>query len=555
MDRSLKRMQRARRLMIFGVMIILSTLAPCVADFIPVNTEKKGLFYLFMPGQVVVIDPVSQIIVKSIRNLNGSFAAIPNTCPGDTYQGTWNAMTLGLDQQTIFATLSYAQSEISGLSDSVLVLNTTSQEIEAKFPVKALPTHIKYLPNQEGIWLYTESNGSLTAFSAFPPYNEIINDLQPRYGGIAGHSEILVDSAMGGKAYRTTDDYSGIYVYDLQSFSVNIPFIDFSNYSIIKTPGMVAEPITCPGTKKAVYSSVSRRAFISCTLNNPAQLNQGLVEVDINSNIPVNTWSFTAEEFFITPDESFLLCVDSANDQIHVLEFQAGFGNTKPGARQWPSFAFRKGTHPSSIVFYPYKKYYKAFVSLLRAKSTAVIDFNIVFTHNCFTDVADPTINFCSSATMDSSISFLQSGYHVQPGVVNTITPTRPIAVGHRFVCVAADFDASLRCFNQFNTNLTKSYKGLTGIQHIMFVEGEFDGNETLLDEVDTSFNCSFVQGYPPPPDIVSLLHTSSAPSYSLSEPQAPGSSVSKGMILHRVPPLLLSSLVFFAFLLVGRDI
>ncbi|CAI5977132.1 unnamed protein product [Closterium sp. NIES-65] len=287
-----------------------------------------------MANSIVVVDPVSQKVVTKINQTSqGAPAPFPNSCPGHPMQGTWNRHTTGIDQQTIFITASFQQPtplRLPGLSDMVLVVNTSSQSVAASVAVPDIPNDIVFVPevvSADVVWIgegigFAPSSASRsrpayqslptpplsTAFNLFTsvpsptipsnscPFSPIpIPFFPPIY------PPVQPAAALNGKAFQTASQMPGVFSLNLFTQSTDVPFLDFTQAMLQSEPWLPPDtPIYCPATREAVYSAVNRRAYVSCAkAGSPPDPNApepGIVEIAGDDSVPVGYLNFKVGE-------------------------------------------------------------------------------------------------------------------------------------------------------------------------------------------------------------------------------------------------------------------
>ncbi|GJP38291.1 hypothetical protein CLOM_g22750 [Closterium sp. NIES-68] len=496
------------RLVLSSLIVLASLCSLSRADVTLPDPTRPGLFYFFMSGQIVVVDPVSQKVVTKINQTSqGAPAPFPNSCPGHPMQGTWNRHTTGIDQQTIFITASFQQPtplRLPGLSDMVLVVNTSSQSVAASVAVPDIPNDIVFVPEVGSVFAHADVNGTFAVISASPPYA-----LQrARYSSEfaeAGYGRLLADSALNGKAFQTASQMPGVFALNLFTQSPDVPFLDLSQAMLQSQPWLPPDtPIYCPATREAVYSAVNRRAYVSCAKAgsppDPSAPEPGIVEIAGDDNAPVGYLNFKADRLYLTPDETFLLAVDSRASVIRMVQMLPGVGSDQVFSLQWPDVTLPPNSMPDKILFYPKGLYYVALVSLVFKDSTAVIDFNKLLA--CGAQ--------CPQDNIAGALTFINTGYHVVPRATTDLgISSRSMAVGHQFVCVAANRDKAVYCSNLVNPANNKVYTNMFDVQDIVFVEGKYAGDQSFIRPIDTTFDCSSAPDTldkpPPPPSPLDL--------------------------------------------------
>ncbi|CAI5532206.1 unnamed protein product [Closterium sp. Naga37s-1] len=496
------------QLCLSAVVVLASLCSLCRADVTLPDPQRPGLFYFFMSGQIVVVDPVSQKVVTKINQTSqGAPAPFPNSCPGHPMQGTWNRHTTGIDQQTIFITASFQQPtplRLPGLSDMVLVVNTSSQSVAASVAVPDIPNDIVFVPEVGSVFAHADVNGTFAVISAAPPYTLQRARFSSEFAE-AGYGRLLADSALNGKAFQTASQMPGVFSLNLFTQSSDVPFLDFTQAMLQSEPWLPPDtPIYCPATLEAVYSAVNRRAYVSCAkAGSPPDPNApepGIVEIAGDDSVPVGYLNFKADRLYLTPDETFLLAVDSGAGVIRMVQMLPGVGSDQVFSLQWPDVTLPPNSMPDKILFYPKGSFYVALVSLVLKDSTAVIDFNKLLA--CGAQ--------CPQDNIAAALTFINTGYHVAPRAnMDLSISSRSMAVGHQFVCVAANHDKAVHCSNLVNPANNKVYTNMFDVQDIVFVEGKYPGDQSFIRPIDTTFDCSSapttLDKPPPPPSPLDL--------------------------------------------------
>ncbi|CAI5507674.1 unnamed protein product [Closterium sp. Naga37s-1] len=516
------------QLCLSAVVVLASLCSLSRADVTLPDPQRPGLFYFFMSGQIVVVDPVSQKVVTKINQTSqGAPAPFPNSCPGHPMQGTWNRHTTGIDQQTIFITASFQQPtplRLPGLSDMVLVVNTSSQSVAASVAVPDIPNDIVFVPEVVSadvawavgsVFAHADVNGTFAVISAAPPYTLQRARFSSEFAE-AGYGRLLADSALNGKAFQTASQMPGVFSLNLFTQSSDVPFLDFTQAMLQSQPWLPPDtPIYCPGELPAMRAARSHAAAfalyrshpsvgLSCAkAGSPPDPNApepGIVEIAGDDSVPVGYLNFKADRLYLTPDETFLLAVDSGAGVIRMVQMLPGVGSDQVFSLQWPDVTLPPNSIPDKILFYPKGMFYVALVSLVLKDSTAVIDFNKLLA--CGAQ--------CPQDNIAAALTFINTGYHVAPRAnMDLSISSRSMAVGHQFVCVAANHDKAVHCSNLVNPANNKIYTNMFDVQDIVFVEGKYPGDQSFIRPIDTTFDCSSapttLDKPPPPPSPLDL--------------------------------------------------
>ncbi|GAQ82767.1 hypothetical protein KFL_001230150 [Klebsormidium nitens] len=447
---------------------LASNLAEAQSQTITVSkTKKKGLFYVFADGQILVIDAVAGAIVKTIANPTVPF---PNNCTGTPMAGSWGDSVFANNHMF---SASYYRNATIGPDDGIYVINTQTQTLVQRVPSATRPVHVFYVPYLDEVWSHSDGTANFDVIDA-RNYSAVHEDVIAHVN-ISGHGKLVFNAALDSKAHASNVNEPGAFILDLETKASNgqLSFVNFTGQPI--SGGRVT---ICPGTHSLAYSKVNRHAYFECTsVRDPTNssnilLYPGVVEIDTDDDTVVNQLPFTGH-LATTPDEQFLTIVNGRERSVRIIEIT-------PIGQPDLYFTIPLNETPGATpAFYPMSDHYVMAVPMLNTNKMAIIDFGLVL--RCGANCTDP----------GQTVKYVDVGYQNPPGRPGALTTSRSVDAGHTFICTPAIYDQGIGCYNPINDTsifIGGAANPIRNPARVYFAPGALAG---APENVNALFNCA----------------------------------------------------------------
>ncbi|GAQ84493.1 hypothetical protein KFL_001910120 [Klebsormidium nitens] len=457
-------------LALVSCLLVASQLADAQSTSVTVSTtRKKGLFYVFADGEIVVVDAIAGAIVKSISNPTMPF---PNNCTGTPFAGSWSDSAYANGH--LFAGSYYRNSTI-GPQDGVYVIDTKTQTLVQRIPVETRPVHTYYVPFLGEVWSHSDGTGNFDVIDA-RNYSAVHENVIAHVN-ISGHGKLLFDDDLDSKGYSSNVNEPGAYILDLdaQGTDGTLAFVNFTGQTL---PGGVVT--TCPGTHSLTYSKINRHAYFECTaVKDPKNASitlfyPGAIELDTDNDTVVSQLPFHGH-LAITPDEQFLTVIDSPDRIVNIVQIT-------PIGQEDLYFSVPLNDTPGegTPAFYPKGSFFIMAIPILNSPKMAIIDFNLVI--KCGDNCTDP----------GQTIKYVDVGNQNPPGQPNALTTSRSVDAGYAYICTPANYDQGIGCYNPINDTtifIGGARNPIRNPARVYFAPGVLAGAPDS--NVNAYFNCS----------------------------------------------------------------